>query len=122
MGKQILNGNLGKMMLNGVVYGNNVNVPIDSINYKDIFNHGDIVGLNQLYNGWQLTNGRAPKFVFSDTDNTLTRSGGTYWSDNTTMALTLPFSNQNASKVCFDLAIPEGYTGGYMHASIGVVS
>lgn len=90
-------------------------------NEADIFNHGEIQGWNPNYLAWQRTNGGAPIFNFNDntTQDYLIRSGGTGWSNNTSLAVMNPIKSSRYSKFCVDLEVPEGRNGQYHHLDIG---
>ena len=101
MGKTIINGSSGKMILNGRVYGNYIALP--SGNIADIFNHGDVVGLNPYYN-FQM----GGTYGITVTDQTITLSKSNAYAN---FIFTQLIDKRDYSKVYFDVQVPETYDG-----------
>ena len=99
MGKAVLNNNYGKMILNGVVYGNN----ISQINEADIFNHGEIVGLNPYYS-YQI----GSKYGLTISAQTITLSKSSGYAN---FCFTMLVDKTHYSKICFDVEVPDTYDG-----------
>lgn len=102
MGTLILNGNRGKMIMNGVVYGNNIEA--GGPNLADIFNHGDVVG---LWPGFKHYSTGGSGWGYSDTYISSSRP------NNGIFVLGGYFLKSNYTKICIDVEITEGTNGNY---------
>ena len=106
-----LNDNeIGKIYLNGRKYGGGASEESNII--ADVFNHGNVRGLNPNYNiigdlkfggGLTITN----DYIFRDNY------------DNATFLFLMPISNKQFSTICFDVEIPNGNAGPYNITTFG---
>lgn len=118
MGTLILNGNRGKMIMNGVVYGNDIEA--GGPNLADIFNHGDVVGLNPYY--WDMKSNYSYGTIFDIERTDYIEIAYDSWSYSPAMILTLPIDHTKWKKVCFDVEVPGTQHGTYCDAVIGARS
>lgn len=113
MGRTVLNGNYGKMLLNGVVYGNDIYVP--PLNVYDISNHGDYVGGSNPYYDtstfYQVSSGNVNSSRFNWTSQGIVR-GNSGW-DYTRATMTMPVDKRMYSKVCCKAVIDDRTSAQY---------
>lgn len=112
MGKTIINGSSGKMILNGRVYGNYLDF---GINLYDICNHGEYAGdSNPYYNTssvYQISSGNVSYSRFNFTNAGIVR-GNSGW-DYSRCTLTMPIDKRAFSKVCCKAVIDDRTSASY---------
>ena len=114
----INNKQIQKVILNGRTCFAKMKEP----NVADIFNHGDIQGLNPNYVILQGTNsGYLFRYNDTTTKDYLISPGGTGWSNNTSILFYYPYlKNTEYTKLFIELEVTQGKNGEYQHLNIGV--
>lgn len=97
-----------------------LSIPTTSLNLKDIFNHGNVVGLNPCY---KFQQGGTSGITINDQTITLSKSNA-----YANFIFTQLIDKHDCSKICFDLEVPATYDGykdvviGFRNQSLGIPS
>lgn len=83
------------------------------VDYKDIFNHGDVVGLNPLYSVTHAKNQLSSSWIASSSKIYINQTG------NANFTLVYPMILDNFNYICFE-ADASGKNGNYNYSTVGV--